>query len=333
MEPGSATYNVPMAAKLDRQLDLTVLRTAVNDLVARHESLRTTFCDSDDGPVQIIAPELLLDIRELDLSHADDEQLRSTLRELAHQPFNLANGPLLHVYVLQLANSECILMICMHHIICDAWSQSILLAELAAYYEAHKYGRPANLPPLPLQYADYAVWQRECLTVPELERQLAYWKNQLRDAPPLINLPLDRPRPAIETHAGAMRSLRISERLTKRLGELGRQLGCTQFALLLAAFNVLLARYSGDHDIVVGTPISGRRRSELEGIVGFFLNTLAIRTDTSGNPRFSELVDAHPAGNRSMPLPTRTCHSKSWSRNCSQFATSAMRRYSRCCSC
>jgi len=179
----------------------------------------------------------------------------------------------------------------MHHIICDVWSQGLLYSDLAALYDEERSHRPAGLSVLPVQYADYAVWQRGYLSGEELERQFGYWRAQLDGAPPLLNLPLDKPRPPVETHAGASESLLLDKPLADRLKALARSSGCTPFVVLMAAFNVLLCRYSGEDDLVVGTPVTGRRHSELDGVIGFFLNTLGIRTDLSANPDFSELME------------------------------------------
>ena len=263
----------------------------IDRIVRRHESLRTTFADYGDTQVQIIDPSMEIAVNYADLSSASEADIGNTLSRLIHAPFDLGKGPLLRVDLLQTPGDECILLICMHHIICDVWSIAILFNEIRVIYESIRSGTEAQLPELKLQYADYSVWQRDSLSAGELDRQLSYWKQQLADAPPLLNLPLDKPRPAVESHNGAIEKLTLEKALAERLGTLARQMGCTQFALYLAAFSVLLSRYSGENDIVIGTPISGRQRTELENMIGFFLNTLAIRADMSGNPAFSELVE------------------------------------------
>lgn len=290
MQPGTYTYNVPWAAEVRGAIDTDVLQQAVGQLVQRHESLRTTFGTHDEEPVQIIAADCKVVVEHLDLSEATAEKISATVTEIVRRPFDLQVGPLLRVALLSIAYDRSVLVMCMHHIISDAWSQSILVDELGRLYSAIQADSPSQLTALPLQYADYAVWQRSKLTEHELDQQLAYWKTSLGGAPPLITFPLDKPRPALETHNGRNSGAVIDRVTVAKLEKLTQLSGNTMFTLLLAAFNVLLARYSGETDLVVGTPVSGRNRTELEGIVGFFLNTLAVRTEMSGNPSFNEVV-------------------------------------------
>ena len=270
MRLGTATYNVPWGARIQGRLDLAALQATIDRVVRRHESLRTTFADYGDAQVQIIDPSMKIAVNCADLSSASQADIGDTLSRLIHAPFDLGKGPLLRVDLLNTPGDECILLICMHHIICDVWSIAILFNEIRVIYESIWSGTEAQLPELKLQYADYSVWQRDSLSAGELDRQLSYWKQQLADAPPLLNLPLDKPRPAVESHNGAIEKLTLEKALAERLGTLARQMGCTQFALYLAAFSVLLSRYSGENDIVIGTPISGRQRTELENMIGFF---------------------------------------------------------------
>ena len=291
MEPQSSTYNVPWVARLDGMLDMQALQLAVNQLVDRHEALRTTFADSEDGPVQLVATTGKIVIDEIDLPGADEQAVRDWINRHWSAPFDLETGPLLRLAIAHLQPDRHILSLCMHHIVCDVWSLGLIYSELAATYEAHINDTTLILPELAIQYADYAVWQRDFMQGEELQRQLAYWQEQLADAPPLLELPLDKPRPAVETHTGATVALLLEKTLADQLGTLSKSMGCTPFVLVLTAFNVLLHRYSGADDLVVGTPISGRQHSELEGVVGFFLNTLAIRIDASGNPCFNAMLE------------------------------------------
>ncbi|MDP7094523.1 MAG: amino acid adenylation domain-containing protein, partial [Gammaproteobacteria bacterium] len=291
MEPESVNYNVPFAIRLHGSLDRIALQTAVDYVVARHESLRTTFSETENSSVQLIAESLHIPVEFIESAEASDADVRTKLNQLILEPFDLHTGPLLRVQVLELRENEHILLLSMHHIICDAWSQGLLYSDLAALYRDYSNNRQSELPELAIHYADYAVWQRKQIAGVELEQQVEYWKDRLDDAPPLLNLPLDKPRPPVEAHAGAARSLQLDKNLASRLDELAVSSGCTLFVVMLAALNTLLYRYSGEDDLVIGTPISGRQRSELEGIVGFFLNTLAIRADMSGNPSFNELLN------------------------------------------
>ena len=205
-------------------------------------------------------------------------------------PFDLASGPLLRIGVFSSGVAEQVLVLVIHHIVADGWSMAVLFRELAALYNAQLRGEPLELPALPLQYADYAQWQRALLAGPELQRQLDYWRAQLEGAPPLLELPADRPRPLVQSHRGAWLEARLNAQLATGLKDLAGDNKSTLFMVLLAIFKVLLARWSGSEDVVVGTPIAGRGRTELEGLVGFFVNTLALRTRLDGNPPFSELL-------------------------------------------
>src|SRR6185503_1558579 len=205
-------------------------------------------------------------------------------------PFDLQRGPLLRVQLLQLSEDEHVLLVTMHHIVSDGWSMGVLVREVAALYTAFSSGQPAALEELPIQYADYAVWQREWLREEVLERQLSYWREQLAGAPAVLELPSDHPRPAVQSFRGSFEPLTVPEEVTARLKELSRREGVTLFMLLLGAWQVLLSRYTGTADVVVGTPIANRQRGEVEGLIGYFVNALALRTDLSGDPTFRELV-------------------------------------------
>ncbi|MCP4465441.1 MAG: amino acid adenylation domain-containing protein, partial [Halieaceae bacterium] len=290
LEPESDAYNLPWSAQLQGALDTDGLQLAVNALVSRHELLRTVFAVREGEPIQLISQQLHVPVRMDDMHGVAAETVQSRLLELIREPFDLHTGPLLRVHVLQLADNEAILLLVMHHIVSDGWSMGVLFKELAALYDGEVQGQAVSLPDLPVQYADYAVWQRSWLSGAELDRQVSYWSKQLKDAPPLLELPLDHPRPPVQRYRGAWINQTFSPELLEGLHALASREGCSLFMVLLAAFKVLLARHTGIEDLVVGTPIAGRRRTELEGLIGFFLNTLALRTDISGNPGFTELL-------------------------------------------
>ncbi|MDQ1304167.1 MAG: Carrier protein, partial [Pseudomonadota bacterium] len=293
LQPGSPVYNLAWSFRLRGVLDLAALQTAVDALLARHAVLRTCFVEIDGEPRQAVAAQLSLPVNVL---HADlpggvagnwEARLKTCLQLLR---FDLAHGPLLQFIVLPIAEDDQVLAIVVHHIIADGWSLGILGRELSAHYNAALVGEPPALPALPLQYADYAIRQRAALEGGELERQLEFWRQQLKDAPPFLELPADRPRPALSTHRGARCFRLLPPELQAALKVLAQAEGCTLFMVLLAGFDLLLARYAGSEDIVVGTPIAGRPRTELEGLIGFFVNTLVLRTGLHGNPRFRELL-------------------------------------------
>jgi len=294
LEPGNPVYNLVWAMRLrgrnDQRLDIAALECAVAAVTARHEILRTAFVGRDGTPVQLIAHESKVRVETERVSTATGQNLDQRLVALAKTPFDLRTGPLLRVNVLQVADDDHVLLLVMHHIISDGWSMSVLFDELAVAYRAYHREESPGWAALPVQYADYAVWQREWLSGGELERQVDYWRTQLAGTPPLLQLPIDRPRFAVQSHRGARLSRRFSASVTTALHELGRREGCTLFMVLLAAFDIVLGRSAGQQDVVVGTPIAGRGRTELEGLIGFFVNTLVLRTDLSGNPSFRELL-------------------------------------------
>ena len=270
-----------------------VLEGALNAIVARHEALRTTFEEVDGRPVQVIAPrlEIVLAVHDLRSFGAAERRERTAAlaAEEAARPFNLRVGPLLRAGLVQVSHSECVLLLTMHHIVSDGWSMGIFFGELTELYSAALAGRAARLEPIAIQYADFAVWQRHWLAGEELERQLGYWRAQLADLP-LLALPSDHPRPAVQSFGGAVQAVTLPAALTVRLNALARSEDCTLFMILLAGFQALLARYSGQDDIVVGTYHAGRTRAETEPLIGFFINTLVLRTDISGDPTFRELL-------------------------------------------
>ncbi|WP_164002997.1 non-ribosomal peptide synthetase, partial [Pyxidicoccus caerfyrddinensis] len=294
LEPGSAFYNVPSVVKLTGQLDVDALEKSFRELVRRHESLRTTFRTEAGAPVQIISTEPALVIVREDLSRLPEaDRAQSTQRwveEEVERPFNLAQGPLLRTALVKLSEQEHVLVLVMHHIVSDGWSMGILVREMVALYEAYAQGRQPALPELAVQYADYAVWQREWLKGEVLEAQLAYWKQQLTGAPQALELPTDKPRPAVQSFRGDTRSFQWSKGLWEAVKTLAQQEGATPFMVLLAAFQTVLGRYARQDDVSVGTAIANRTRAETEGLIGFFVNTLVLRARLDGNSTFRELL-------------------------------------------
>ncbi|HEY6190004.1 MAG TPA: amino acid adenylation domain-containing protein, partial [Pyrinomonadaceae bacterium] len=293
LEPGNPAYLMPAALRLDGKLKVSTLEQAFSEIVRRHESLRTNFALVDGQPVQIIAPAQPVTLSITDLSQLATDEREAEARRLAgaeaQRPFDLSAGPLLRVSLLKLAEDEHILLFTMHHIISDGWSIGVLVKEVTTLYEAFSAGQSSSLPELPIQYADFAHWQREWLQGEVLDAQLSYWREQLADAP-VLQLPTDRPRPAVQSYRGAHHSVRLDAALTDELKRISRQEGVTLFMLLLAAFQTLLSRYSGQEDIVVGSPIANRTRAEVEGLIGFFVNTLVLRTRLEGRPSFREVL-------------------------------------------
>ncbi len=302
LEPGSPLYNIPAAVRLVGQLDVTALQHCLHELVRRHELLRTTFAAADGQPLQVITPVAALDdaplpflvndLRTLPASQREAEA-RRLATEMAQQPFDLAHGPLLRAALLQLGEDEHVALFAMHHIVSDGWSMGVLICEIAALYAAAVAGRPSPLPPLSIQYADFAAWQRQWLQGAELERQLTYWKRQLggqAGITPPLPLPTDRPRPSIQSFRGMRQYFSLPKQLSEQLKALSQREGATLFMTLLAAFQTLLYRYSGQDDINIGTPIANRNRAEIEPLIGCFINTLVLRGDLSGDPSFRELL-------------------------------------------
>ncbi|HEX2202459.1 MAG TPA: amino acid adenylation domain-containing protein [Longimicrobium sp.] len=294
MEPGSPVYHMPSTYRLVGPLDVDALRRAVEALVRRHETLRTSFPEVDGVPVQRVAPAGPVDVPVHDLSHLPEEErgeaLHARARENAMAPFDLAAGPVFRASLVRMAPDDHALLFNLHHVVSDGWSLGILSDELSALYGAFSRGEASPLAELPVQYADYALWQRDWLRGEVLERQVDYWRRKLGGAPPLLELPTDRPRPAVQTHTGAAAGVLLPREAADRLLAFTRAEGVTLFMALLAAFDVVLARLSGQDDVVVGTPVAGRTRAETEGLIGLFLNSLALRTDLSGEPTFRELL-------------------------------------------
>lgn len=293
IEPQGATYNISHSYRLRGPLDLSLFERAVNRVIERHESLRTTFTSNEGTPYQVIhsrltIPLFLVDLTNMAEADRENEALRRATAE-ERRPFDLEQGPLLRVNLYRLDGQLHLLLIVMHHIVSDGWSMGIFRRELAAFYAADARGALPALAELPLQYADYAVWQREWLQGPIVEQQLAYWKKQLGDAPGL-ELAADVPRPPILSHTGEMIQAHLSAELARDVEHLGKREGATLFMVVLAAFQLLLARITGQTDTILGSPIAGRNRREIEGLIGFFLNTLVLRTNLDGDPTFLELL-------------------------------------------
>lgn len=299
--PNNPFYNVPAAVRLTGLLNLAALEQTFNEIVRRHEALRTTFLTVEGQPMQKIAPQVTVSLPIIDLQGLPTAQREAEMRRLttqeAQKPFNLSTGPLLRLTLLRLEETEHLLVMNLHHIVSDGWSIGVLIRELGALYTAFasKNSVSTPLPELPIQYADFAHWQRQWLEevgakgYSPLQSQLAYWRQQLEDIP-LLNLPSDRPRPAVQTYQGKAQRLQLSKTLSEALEALSQQEGVTLFMTLLTAFKTLLYRYTQQEDIVVGSPIANRNRSEIEGLIGFFVNSLVLRTDLSGNPTFRELL-------------------------------------------
>ena len=295
LEPNRPIYNLPDTHYFKGPLDLDALQRTLTEIVRRHESLRTTFQTVDGEPMQVIAPPEPLSLEVIDLSDLPPQERQVEAQRLAdddaQQPFDLSRGPLMRVQLVQLAEEEHLLLITMHHIVSDGWSIIRMGHELGTLYQAYRNGESSPLPELPIQYADFAVWQREWMRGELLEKQLEYWREELGGALPELELPMDHPRPARQSFRGAAEAIDYTGDLLPRLKEIGRERNATLFMTLLAAFDFLMWRYSGQADLLVGTPIANRNRRETEGLIGFFVNTLVLRTKVNGNGTFRELLD------------------------------------------
>jgi amino acid adenylation domain-containing protein len=304
--PGNVAYTIGGGVRLLGSLDVAAIARSLNEMCRRHEVLRTTFAAMDGRPVQVIAPSLALPLPLLDRQRLSEAAREAEVQRLATQearrPFDLTTGPLVRAMLLRLSPAAHVLLLSMHHIVSDGWSIGIFVRELATLYDAFAAGRPSPLPDLPIQYADFAAWQRQWLdgragdarrstdNKSPLADQLAYWKGHLAGAPIVLELPTDHPRPAIQSFRGAYRTFTVPAALTAALEALSVREGATLFMTLLAAFQTLLFRYSGQEDLLVGTPIAGRTQAEVEGLIGLFANTLVLRTSLAGNPPFRELL-------------------------------------------
>jgi amino acid adenylation domain-containing protein len=295
LEPDSPAYNITAAVRLSGSLDAEKLEQSFNEVIKRHESLRTTFAIVEVRPVQVISPDYVMRLRRADLIDLPESEreaeVQRRIAEESQQAFSLDEGPLLCALLLKLREDEHIAIITMHHIVSDGWSMGILINEVATLYESFCNGKPSPLVAPPIQYVDFAHWQRQWLQGKIFERELGYWKHQLDGAMHALELPTDRARPATQTLNGASKSFLLPGALSDSFNRLSKRHGATLFMTLLAAFQTLLSRYSGQQDISVGTPIAGRNRAEIEGLVGFFVNTLVMRTDLSGDPSFVEVLN------------------------------------------
>jgi amino acid adenylation domain-containing protein len=294
LAPESSGYHVPYYLRSQGSLRVSVLEACFEEIVGRHETLRTTFVAKDGVPVQVIAPQNSAILHQVDvreLSEGTREALVEKLMgEELHGPFDLSRGPLLRVMLVRVEEAQHVWLLTMHHIVSDGWSMGVFLRELMALYEAFSQGQPSPLPELPIQYADFAHWQRNWLTGDVLKEQLSYWKTELEGAPAVLELPTDRQRPALQTFDGARQTVVFPEALHRSLEQFSQKQQITLFMTLLSAFEVLLYRYTAQEDFVVGSPIASRNRSEIEGLIGFFVNMTCLRADVSTDPSFTELL-------------------------------------------
>ncbi|MFJ3793113.1 amino acid adenylation domain-containing protein [Kitasatospora sp. NPDC090091] len=294
VRPENPAYVVPGAVRIRGAVDAGVLRAALNEVVRRHEALRTAFRLRDGRPVQVVRPRLTVDLPEVDLRRAGltGAALEERITAAAiGEPFDLETGPLVRMTLLRTDDDESVLVLALHHLVSDRWSFWVLLSELAALYEAFAAGRPSPLPELPLQYGDFAGWQQEQREQGRWDEQLAYWRERLAGAPAALELPTDRPRAAVQGFNGGALPVELPEPLMRELGRLAHRRGATTYMALLAVYTLLLARYSRRSDVVVGVPVAARDRPELEPLIGYFVNTLPIRTDLGGTPDFGEVLD------------------------------------------
>ncbi|SEU42919.1 Non-ribosomal peptide synthetase component F, partial [Myxococcus fulvus] len=294
LQPGTASYNLPAALRLEGSLDVEALRQSLRALVQRHEVLRTHFIVRDSQPIQVIRPEAEVELPVVELGGLDGQpreaEARRLMREEALRPFDLARGPLVRASLLRLDARQHLLLVTVHHIISDGWSTEIMVRELGAFYRQFSGGEAAQLAALPIQYADFSVWQRQWLDGERLRGELDWWREQLTGAPAALELPTDRPRPAAQTEHGAVLPIELSGSLSNAVKALAQREGATPFMVLLAAWQLVLSRYSGQNDVSVGSPIANRNRAETEGLVGFFVNTLVLRSSIDTQRTFRELL-------------------------------------------
>src|SRR6185503_9341724 len=288
--PNSHYYTIATAVQLTGPLNVQALEQSFTESIRRHQVLRTNFVMLGDHPVQFInpaGPETLpvIDLSEISIDRRVEHAERIAAEE-SQRAFDLTNDKLVRLSLLRLDHDKHVLLLAMHHIISDGWSIGILIRELSILYDAYANGRQPQLPPLPIQYTDYAVWQRNWLQGDVLEKELEYWRGELRGAPPVLELPTDRPHPATQSYRGANYTARLSQAASDGLRSLGQEETVTTYMLLLAAFQVFLYRYTGQGDICVGTPIAGRNRIESEALIGLFVNTLVIRTELTNDQSF-----------------------------------------------
>ncbi|HEY0019308.1 MAG TPA: amino acid adenylation domain-containing protein, partial [Longimicrobium sp.] len=289
---GQGSYGVTSGLRLSGPLRAEAMRLALEEIVYRHEALRTTFATVDGEPVQVVRPAARFPLPVEDIGAAGDveAEMRRRVGEETRRPFDLRSGPLFRAVLLRASEQEHTLVVSMHHIVSDGWSLGVLFRELSTLYGAFSRGEPSPLPDLPIQFADYAVWERDTLRGAALEERLGWWRDRLSGAPALLELSTDRPRPPAQSHRGARERVRVEPAAAEVLRTVAQEEGGTLFMAVLAAWQVLLSKYSGQDDVVVGTSVAGRTRVEVEGLIGFFVNTLPLRTDLSGDPTFRQLV-------------------------------------------
>ena len=293
VKPGNPAFNVAVRFHLSGRLNTHVLERTFNELIRRHEILRTRFEEDADEVMQIVLPSVEVTLEVIDISRIPEAERECEIDRLggieAHKPFDLNKAPLIRASILQVGSDDNILQLTVHHAVSDGWSVGVIVEEIAAIYEAFVKGEPCPLPPLPIQFADFTVWQSEGMDRPEIRQQRDYWRNQL-DGLSELTLPNDRPRPAVKSWEGDLVSVLLPEDLTARLQRIGQENGATLFMVFLATFKLLVSRYTGSADIAVGSPVAGRTRAELENLIGVFINTVIFRTDLSGNPTFVEVL-------------------------------------------
>ncbi|MEO1559636.1 MAG: condensation domain-containing protein, partial [Cyanobacteria bacterium J06632_19] len=294
LEGSSSTYNIPGAISINGNLDIAALSQAVSEIVRRHEVLRTSFQTKDGKAIQVIHPPMTMNLDVVDLQSYKETERYTLLKQRAQleadTPFNLEVAPLIRCQLLQLDTTEYVLLIAMHHIVSDGWSTGVFIKELSSLYQAFSSGKPSPLPELPIQYGDFAIWQRQWLSGEVLENQLNYWASELEDAPELLQLPTDYPRPSVQSYQGATQKWTLNSELTQQIKNLSRKSGTTLFMTLLAGFATLLHRYTNQGDILIGSSIANRNRSEIESLIGFFVNNLVLRTHLEDNPSFENLL-------------------------------------------
>ncbi|MFY7802846.1 MAG: non-ribosomal peptide synthetase, partial [Limnoraphis robusta] len=294
LQPGSSVYNLPAALHLKGSLHIDTLEKSINEIIKRHEILRTSFLEIKGEIVQSVYPVLNLNVPVIDLQEIpqtqQDIQVKNQIKQEASKPFELTQIPLLRAKLLKLSTDEYVLLFTLHHIIYDYWSMRVLIQELAAIYQAFYLGKNSSLAELNIQYVDYAVWQQKWLQSEARSAQLSYWKQQLKNNPPILQLPTDYPRPVVQTYRGETQSFSLSSQLSESLKVLARQEDVTLFMLLLAALKTLLYRYTQQEDIIVGSTVANRNRPEIENLIGLFVNNLVFRTNLSGNPSFRDFI-------------------------------------------
>ena len=292
IDPETAAYNIPAALQLSGPLGVIALQHSLQEVIRRHEILRTSFKLVDSTVVQVIASALSFELETIDLSAEADREARVRMlaREKAQQPFKLDEGPAWRATLVRVGDEEHVLLFTMHHIICDGWSSDVLVREVTMLYEAYTHEWTSPLPELPIQYADYVVWQREWLSGEVVAAQVDYWKRQLHGKVEPLELPVDRPRSSSQSFRGASQSWEFSAELSQALKVLGREEGATLFMVVLAALKALLHYYSSQQQITIGAPVAHRDRAETQPLIGLFLNTLVLSTDMSGDPSFRELL-------------------------------------------